>query len=149
LAVFRKTGKFSGPSFTSSEYYDVLDREGHAARPLAKEYKCKLPRNLKPGLIGCAHLLFAEKDEALAAQFCASIVSGESERGTPAREFREWVMGLEKGEANTSLIGAVLVDCWNTECRGESITRIRLTTLRKRCPTIESPSCAVLGQGPA
>ena len=126
LALYRATGKFVGPSFTSSEYYDVLQREGEAARPLAKEYKCKMPRNLKPGLIATLHLLFAEKNPELAARFCGDVVKGDSERGTPAREAREWIVGLEKGEVRANVIAAVLIDCWNRESRGENITRPRI-----------------------
>jgi hypothetical protein len=137
LAAYRAKGKFSGPAFSSLEYYDVLEREGNAARPLAKEYKCKMPRNLKPGLIAAVHLLFAEKDLELAARFCGDVVSGNSDRGTPAREFREWVLALEKGEIKTNVIATVLIDCWNRECRGENITRIRIP---KYCPEIASPT---------
>jgi hypothetical protein len=137
LAAYRAKGRFSGPAYSSLEYYDVLEREGDAARPLAKEYKCKMPRNLKPGLIAAAHLLFAEKDPELAARFCGEVVSGNSDRGTPAREFREWVLGLEKGEIKTNVIATVLIDCWNRECRGENITRIRIP---KYCPEIGSPA---------
>jgi hypothetical protein len=137
LAVYRAKGKFSGPAFSSLEYYDVLNREGNSARQLAKEYKCKMPRNLKPGLIAAAHLLFAEKDPELAARFCGDVVSGDSDRGTPAREFREWVVGLEKGDVKTNVIATVLIDCWNRECRGDSITRIRIP---KYCPEIGAPT---------
>jgi hypothetical protein len=142
LAVFRAKAKFTGgPAFSSLEYYDVLNQEGDAARPLAKEYKCKMPRNLKAGLIAAAHLLFAEKDPQLAAGFCGDVISGNSDRGTPAREFREWVVSLEKGEIKTNVIGTVLIDCWNRECRGENITRIRIP---KYCPEIASPSSKVV-----
>jgi hypothetical protein len=72
-----------------------------------------MPRNLKPGLIATLHLLFAEKDPELATRFCAAIVKGDSERGTPAREAREWIVSLEKGEVKTNVIAAVLIDCWN------------------------------------
>jgi hypothetical protein len=141
LATYRnpeKFGRFVGPSFTSSEYYDVLEREGEAARPLAKEYKCNMPRNLQPGLIATLHLLFTEKAAAeLAVRFCNDIVKGDSERGTPAREAREWVVGLEKGEIRTNTIAAVIIDCWNKEGRGEKVNRIRTTF--KQFPEILSP----------
>jgi hypothetical protein len=143
LALYRAKGKFVGPSFTSPEYYDVLKAEGDAARPLAKDYKCKMPRNLKPGLIATLHLLFAEKDPVLAARFCADVVQGASERGTPAREAREWIVSLEKGEVKTNVIAAVLIDCWNRECRGENVTRIRIP---KNCPEIASPAPKELQQ---
>jgi hypothetical protein len=139
LALYRNRGKFVGPSFTPSEYYDLLEREGEAARPLAKEYKCKMPRNLKPGLIATLHLLFAEKDPELATRFCADVVQGASERGTPAREAREWIVSLEKGEVKTNVIAAVLIDCWNRECRGENLTRVRIP---KNCPEIASPAAS-------
>ena len=137
LALYRAKGKFTGPSFTSSEYYEVLAAEGDAARPLAKDYKCKMPRNLKPGLIAALHLLFAERDPELAARFCADVVKGDSERNTPAREAREWIVGLEKGEVKAHTIAGVLIDCWNRECRGENITRIRIP---KQCPEIAATS---------
>jgi hypothetical protein len=137
LATFRTKGSFSGPAFTTSEYYDRLDSEGQVARDLAKEYKCKLPRNVRPGLLACCHLLFAEKAPEHAKQFCGDVVTGLSERGTAAREFREWVISLEKGEVRTATIGAVLIDCWNKECRGDQINRVRIP---KRCPSIEVPA---------
>jgi hypothetical protein len=136
LAIYRGREKFVGPSFTASEYYDVLTREGEAARPLAKEYKCKMPRNLKPGLVATLHLLFAEKDPELAARFCADVVKGDSERGTPAREAREWIVSLEKGEIRVNTIASVLIDCWNRETRGENVARIRIP---RNCPEIASP----------
>lgn len=141
LAVFRKKESFSGPSFTTTEYYDQLASEGESAKQLAKEYKCKLPRNMKPGLLAAAHLLFAEKNPEIAKQFCGDIVSGLSERGTPAREFREWLIGLEKGEIKTSTIGATMIDCWNKECRGERINKLRAA---KRCPEIASPNTELI-----
>jgi hypothetical protein len=136
LTLYRRHAKFTGPTSSTLEYYETLDAEGDAARPLAKEYKCKMPRNLKAGLIGAAHLLFAEKSPTLAAKFCSDVVTGTSDRGTPAREFREWVVGLEKGEARISVIGAVLIDCWNRECRGENITKARIP---KRAAVIAAP----------
>jgi glutamate synthase domain-containing protein 1 len=140
LAVYRKRGKFSGPNYSALEYYEVLEAEKDAARPLAKEYKCKTPRNLKPGLIATLHLLFAEKDPQLAATFCSQIMTGVgAEKGEPAREFRDWVISLEKGEVRVPQIAAVLIDCWNKECRGENITRIRIP---KNLPKIEGPVTA-------
>jgi hypothetical protein len=136
LTLFRQRGKFTGPAYSTLEYYEVFDAEQEAARPLAKEYKCKMPRNLKPGLLGAMHLLFAEKSPTLAAKFCSDIVAGTADRGTPAREFREWVVGLEKGEIRISVISAVLIECWNRECRGENVTRIRIP---KRVAEIATP----------
>jgi hypothetical protein len=136
LGYFRVRGGFTGPKLSNAEYFDLL-AENPGTQSIAKEYDVQLPRNLVQGLAACAHYVCAEKDAALAAKFFDQIVHGISlEAKDPARIFREWCMNLDDDQYRAAKVGAVLIACWNKECKGEKISKVPHV---KRCPPVLAP----------
>jgi hypothetical protein len=139
LAVFALRGAFTGPTFSSQEYFEVLEANPDAVK-IAKEYDVQLPRNVVPGLIACAHYLCAQKATPEAASaFYDQVVHGVGlDAKDPAKIFRDWVVNLDD-DYSAAKVGAVLIACWNKECQGEKIAKVPQV---KRCPAILTPVSA-------